>query len=185
MLFPGGPLPLRIFESRYIDMVSDCMKSDSPFGVLLIKDGKEAGVATTYEVGTLAKIVDFYQGSDGLLGVTALGQERFRLIASERQPDGLNVAEVELLEAEAPLPLPEKYAGLPPILAKVLDDLGRLYATEGRDYDNAVWVTYRFIEILPIDLEQKQQSLESSDTAARLKLVDELLDLAREPTNKS
>ena len=100
VLFPGGPLPLRIFEPRYIDMVSASMKSDTPFGVLLIKDGEEAGPATTYEVGTLAKITDFYQGSDGLLGVTALGGQRFRLISNERQHDGLNIGEVELIDAD-------------------------------------------------------------------------------------
>ena len=79
------------------------------------------------------------------------------------------------------MPVPSDYEGLQKILANVLDDLGRLYATEGREYDNAVWLTYRLIEILPIDLGQKQQSLESSDTMARLELVTTLLDTAREP----
>jgi uncharacterized protein len=184
VLFPGGPLPLRLFEPRYIDMVSRCMKSETPFGVLLIKDGEEAGLSTTYEVGTLAKIVDFYQGSDGLLGVTALGGQRFRLISNERQHDGLNIGEVELLEVEANLPLPEKFRALPEMLSNVLDDLGRLYAEHDRRYDDAVWVTYRFLEILPIDLEQKQLSLESSDTVARLQLVDELLDSVRGPAHR-
>jgi len=181
VLFPGGPLPLRIFESRYIDMVSTCMKSDTPFGVLLIKDGDEAGLATTYEVGTLAKITDFYQGSDGVLGVTALGQQRFRLTSSDRQPDGLNIGEVELIEPEASVPLPHKLRQLPEMLANVLDDLGLLYETQARRYEDAVWVTYRFMEILPVDLDQKQQSLESSDTMARLELVGALLDSVRGP----
>ncbi len=181
MLFPGGPLPLRIFESRYIDMVSERMKSDSPFGVVLIKDGAEAGYASTYEVGTLARITDFYQGSDGLLGITAQGGQRCRLISNERQPDGLNIGEVELIEAEEPLSLPDEYRALPKILANVMDDLGRLYESHDRSYDDAVWVTYRFLEILPIDLRQKQLSLESSDTGARLKLVDELLESVRGP----
>jgi Lon protease-like protein len=79
VLFPDGPLPLRIFESRYIDMVGQCMKNESPFGVLLIMEGQETGLATTHEVGTLANITDWYQGSDGLLGVTAVGGQRFRL----------------------------------------------------------------------------------------------------------
>ena len=78
VLFPGGPLPLRIFETRYLDMVSRCMKDDLPFGVLLIREGAEVGPAATCDVGTLARIVDWYQGSDGLLGVTAIGTERFR-----------------------------------------------------------------------------------------------------------
>jgi len=78
VLFPGGPLPLRIFEQRYLDMISSCLKNDSPFGVLLIREGAEVGPATTYDVGTLARITDWYQGSDGLLGVTATGSRRFR-----------------------------------------------------------------------------------------------------------
>jgi Lon protease-like protein len=164
-------------------MVSACMKSDTPFGVLLIKDGEEAGPATTYEVGTLAKITDFYQGSDGLLGVTAMGGQRFRLISNERQHDGLNIGEVELIDAEPALPLPEQFRALPKMLSGVLDDLGRLYEAQDRQYEDAVWVAYRFLEILPIDLEQKQLSLESSDTLARLKLVDELLDSVRGPAH--
>lgn len=152
------------------------MKSDTSFGVLLIKEGIEAGLATTYAVGTLAKIIDFYQGSDGLLGVTASGQQRFRLLASDRQPDGLNIGELELIEPEASLAIPHEFRHLPDMLANVLDDLGLLYEVPGRRYEDAVWVTYRFLEILPIDLEKKQLSLESNDTLARLKLVDELLD---------
>jgi Lon protease-like protein len=160
------------------------MKSETPFGVLLIKDGKEAGPATTYDVGTLAKITDFYQGSDGLLGITALGGQRFRLISSERQHDGLNVGEVELIEAEASLPVPEKFRALPDMLSNVLDDLGRLYEIQDRQIEDAVWVTYRFLEILPVDLDQKQLSLESSDTLARLNLVDGLLDSVRGPAHR-
>lgn len=184
VLFPGGPLPLRIFEPRYIDMVSHCMKANSPFGVLLIREGSEAGLATTHEVGTLARIADWYQGSDGILGVTAIGEQRFRLLASERQNDGLNVGEVELIAAEEPRALPGEYQELQQILAHVLDDLGRLYESQSREYDDAVWVTYRLLEILPIDLEQKQKSLESSDTDARLKLVHDLLDSVRSPVSQ-
>ena len=159
------------------------MKADQPFGVLLIKDGKEAGPATTYEVGSLDRITDFYQGSDGLLGITAMGGQRFRLTANERQSNGLNIGEIELLEPETPLPLPDEYRALPEMLANVLEDLGRLYEVESREYQDAVWVTYRFLEILPIDLEQKQLSLESSDTLARLTLVSELLDSVRGPAD--
>ena len=159
------------------------MKSDTPFGVLLIRDGEEAGPATTYEVGTLAKITDFYQGCDGILGITALGGQRFRLISNERQNDGLNIGDVELIDPEPSCPLPDKFRALTDMLSNVLDDLGRLYRLEDRQFEDAVWVTYRFLEILPIDLKQKQLSLESSDTAARLRLVDELLDSVRGPAS--
>ena len=179
MLFPGGPLPLRIFEPRYLDMVSACMKFDSPFGVLLIRDGHEVGPATTFEVGTLARITDFYQGSDGLLGITAIGLQRFRLLSSSRQDDGLNVGEVELIAPEKPMRLPDQYSALPHMLGNVLQDLGRLYEVTDWNLDDAVWVGYRYLEILPLGLEQKQASLESSDTVGRLSLVDALLDTVR------
>jgi Lon protease-like protein len=159
------------------------MKSDSPFGVLLIKEGEEAGLATTHAVGTLAKITDFYQGSDGLLGITAVGQQRFRLLSSERQADGLIIGQVELIPAEDPMPLPKQSAALAHMLSNVLEDLGRLYESIEWQLDDAVWITYRFLEILPIGLEKKQISLESGDTTARLKLVDELLELVRGPAN--
>ena len=184
VLFPGGPLPLRIFEARYVDMIGRCMKNDEPFGVLLIREGQEAaGPATTFEVGTLARIVDWYQGSDGLLGVTARGERRFRLLDAWREPDGLNVGEIELLPEELQLPLPEEYRPMAKILAGVLDDLGRLYEDFERRLDDAGWVTNRFVEILPIDLEEKQLCLEQSDPVERLRLVRDVLKNVREPIN--
>ena len=182
VLFPGGPLPLRIFEARYLQMVSDCVKNDAPFGVLLIREGGEVGTATTHDVGTLARIIDWYQGSDGLLGVTALGERRFRVLSSHAEPNGLSIGDIEVLPDEPALPLPEEYRAMPNILAGVLDDLGRLYESLDRHMDDATWVTSRFVEILPLDLEQKQRCLESNDPAERLRIVQELLDSARGPS---
>jgi uncharacterized protein len=181
VLYPGGPLPLRIFEPRYLDMISDCLKNDTPFGVLLIRSGSETGPATTYEVGTLARITDWYQGSDGLLGITAVGEQRFRLISVARRADGLNIGEIELLEPEDYQSLPEEYKPLANILAGVLDDLGRLYESLERQYDDAGWVGYRFAEILPITPEQKQSCLEANDVMQRLTLVQEVLNTVRGP----
>jgi Lon protease-like protein len=185
VLFPGGPLPLRIFESRYTDMISHCMKNDSSFGVLLIRDGHESGEATTYDVGTLARITDWYQGSDGLLGVTAAGEQRFRLVSRRRQSDGLNIGEIEVIAAEPDVALPGEYAALGKILRNVLDDLGRLYEAIERRFDDGVWVSYRLVEVLPIELEQKQQFLETSDTLTRLKLIDELMNNVRGPATEN
>jgi len=179
VLFPGGPLPLRIFEPRYLSMISHCMRQESPFGVLLIRDGSEDGLATTHNIGTLARITDWYQGSDGLLGITAIGEQRFRLISSTRQDDGLNIGDIEILDNEPNLPLPEEYQEMAAILAGVLDDLGRLYESLDRHFDDASWVTSRFVEILPIDLEEKQRCLEQSDPVERLRIVRELLDSTR------
>jgi uncharacterized protein len=181
VLFPGGPLPLRIFEARYIDMISERMRTDAPFGVLLIRNGREAGPATTFEVGTLARIRDWYQGSDGLLGITAVGGQRFRLRETHCQDNGLAVGEVDLLPDEAPSPLPEDFRSVATLLAAVLDDLGRLYESLERRYDDAGWVSWRFVEVLPLDLEQKQSCLENSTAEERLQLVTQLLETVRRP----
>lgn len=181
VLYPGGPLPLRIFEPRYIDMISKCLKDDKPFGVLLIREGSEVGRASTYDVGTLARITDWYQGSDGLLGITAVGEQRFRLVASNREADGLNVGQVELLPPDSGPALPEEFKPLANILSGVLDDLGRLYESLDRNYDDADWVGYRFAEILPISPEQKQSCLEATDSLTRLKMMRDVLDSVRGP----
>ncbi len=183
VLFPGGPLPLRIFEARYLDMVSGCLKSDAPFGVLLIKSGAETGQSTVHDIGTLARIVDWYQGSDGLLGVTAIGEQRFRLLSSQSQADGLAIGDVELLPDEPYSKLPADYEGMADILAGVLDDLGLLYKTVDRRFDDAGWVASRFIEILPIALEEKQRCLEQGDPLKRLETVRALLSVSREAKN--
>ena len=179
VLFPGGPLPLRIFEPRYLSMVSHCIKNDSPFGVLLIREGKETGSSTTHHVGTLARITDWYQGSDGLLGITAIGEERFQLISTTRQDDGLNIGEIQVLQNEPTLPLPAEYQEMASILAGVLEDLGRLYESLEKHFDDASWVTSRFVEILPIELEEKQRCLEQSDPIERLRIVRDLLAASR------
>ncbi len=178
VLYPGGPLPLRIFEPRYLDMISKCIKNDSPFGVLLIKTGSEAGPATSYDIGTLARITDWYQGSDGLLGITAVGEQRFRLLSSSQEPDGLNIGEIELIQTGTARTLPEEYRPLANILSGVLEDLGRLYETLDKKYDDAEWVGYRFAEILPITPEQKQNCLEADDPVRRLEMMREVLDTA-------
>jgi Lon protease-like protein len=180
VLFPEGPLPLRIFEPRYLDMISRCLRQNAPFGVLQIQSGSETGAASTWDVGTLARISDWYQGSDGILGVTAVGHERFRLLEQESRPDGLKVGEVELLpEADVVVPLPEEFRPLVQILDSVLDDLGRLYDALPRRHDDAVWVGYRFAEILPIEPRQKQTCLEIDDPLERLRLIADVLDDVR------
>jgi len=179
VLFPGGPLPLRIFEPRYLDMVSRCLKNDESFGVLLIREGSETGAAAVHEVGTMARIVDWYQGSDGLLGITALGQGRFRLLSSRLEPDGLNVGEIEMLRPVASMKLPAEYQPLAPILEGILSDLGLLYESLEKHYDDAYWVACRFLEVLPVEAGQKQQLLESDDVPGMLRLISEMLQRVR------
>ncbi len=175
VLYPGGPLPLRIFEPRYLDMLSASLKGEQPFGVVLIRRGRETGAASIFDIGTLASVTDWYRGSDGVLGVTAVGGQRFRVLSTERRPNGLYVGEVELLPERRAKPLPDEYKPLAGILADVLDDLGRLYEALDRRYDDAGWVGYRFAEILPISPEEKQSCLETDDPVQRLKIVRKVL----------
>ncbi len=183
VLFPGGPLPLRIFEARYLDMVSNCMKNNTPFGVLLLVSGPEVGgkgMAGTAAIGTLATIADWYQGTDGLLGVTALGTDRFRLLSASRQDDGLNLGEIELLPPEPVVPVPEEFAGWSSLLQAVLDDLGKLYELAERRYDDASWLGFRFAEILPVEMPERQRLLEMTDPVQRLHALRPLLRQVRE-----
>ncbi len=175
VLYPGGPLPLRIFEPRYLDMISSCLKTETPFGVVLIREGYETGPVTTYDVGTLARITDWYQGSDGLLGITAVGENRFRLLSLDCQDDGLNVGDVELMDEERTADLPAEYQSMAQILAGVLGNLGRLYEPLDKNYTDAGWVSYRFAEILPIRPEEKQSCLEIEDPIERLNMVKNVL----------
>ena len=160
-------------------MISHCLKSETMFGVVLIRDGRETGPVSMHNTGTLARIADWYQGSDGLLGVTAIGAERFRLLASDRQPDGLNVGDIEIIDDADNTPLPEEFRRLAQVLAGVLGDLGKLYESLDERYDDAGWVGYRFAEILPIDSVQKQWCLETDDPIERLHLVRKVLQTVR------
>jgi Lon protease-like protein len=180
VLFPGGPLPLRIFESRYLDMVSMCMKEERSFGVLLIQSGSETGDVKTVAVGTKARVSDWYQGSDGILGITAIGMERFRLSSCSRQDDGLYVGSVSPLKPERHQDMPDKYRPMGALLKGIIDDLGKLYENIETRYDDATWVGYRFAEILPISLEEQQHCLKIDDAIGRLKFLRPLLRSIRQ-----
>ena len=179
-LLPGGPLPLRVFEPRYLDMVSRCLKEDSGFGVVLLKSGSETGPAEWHSIGTLATIVDWDQLDDGTLGVTALGSARFRIIGHERKPDGLNVAEVEYLPADVRQTVPARYHHLARLVEGVLGELGPHYQFVEPDFEDAGWVGYRLAEILPIGPEQRQLLLEFTDPLDRLSVLDSVLQKLRE-----
>jgi uncharacterized protein len=174
VLFPDGPLPLRIFETRYVDMVSRCMREDQRFGVALIREGSEVGPADTFDIGTMAKIVDFHQLSDGFLGLSCVGEQRFRILNRSRQADGLNLAGVESLAREAKTAVPERHARLAELLKTVLPQLGEVYAGIEMHLDDAVWIGHRLAEILPIAAAEKQFCLELNDPIQRLDVLSPL-----------
>jgi uncharacterized protein len=172
VLFPGGPLRLRIFEPRYLDMVRHCLKGSRAFGVVLILEGEEAGeVVSVADNGTSARVVDFNTLPDGLLGIDCLGEQRFRVLRRWQQGDGLNVAEVEYLPDDPPCALPAELAHLGELLREVLPQLGERYAHAVAHYEDAGWVGNRWAEVLPLTAAERQQLLELADPLARLTQV--------------
>ena len=170
VLFPGGPLPLRIFETRYTDMVRRCMRTQEPFGVVLIQEGDEAGVvATTATVGCTARIVDFHTLHDGLLGISCVGERKFRVLRVWRADDGLNMGEVAWLPAEPELPVPADCERLASTLRRALEELAEHYENVARKFDDAAWIGARVAELLPIELADKQALLELDDPIERLR----------------
>ncbi len=170
VLFPGGPLPLRIFETRYLDMVGRCLKADIGFGVVATREGDRDGTGV-HQVGTLARIIDWYQFDDGLLGITALGQSKFLLRSIRQQHDGLNLGQVDFLEAEPEIELPVRYQHLLALLQSLMGELEAQYRFVEKRFGDASWIGCRLAEILPLSLDQKQMCLEISDPVRRLEVL--------------
>lgn len=170
VLFPDGFLPLRIFEQRYLKMVRDCASNDSDFGVCLILEGEEAiAPVKPALVGTVAEIVDWYTLEDGLLGVSAIGADRFRVTHTQRLANGLMMGQVELLPEPPTQVVPEEYSVLTQVLARFMDKVGDKYPAFSPDkLDDANWVGYRLAELLPLATIEKQQLLELNDPLKRL-----------------
>jgi uncharacterized protein len=174
VLFPGGPLPLRIFETRYLDMVRSCMRGDQRFGVVLIREGGEVGPAETFDVGTMARIIDFHQLSDGFLGLSCVGEQRFRIVNRSRQADGLNLAQIDWIAAEPTVEVPHHHVHLAELLKTVLPELGEVYSGIEMHLSDAAWVGHRLAEILPIAATEKQFCLELEDPIRRLDVLSPL-----------
>ncbi len=169
IVMPDGYMPLRLFERRYIDMVKDCFKSDTGFGICLIRKGREAGeFAEPYPVGTLVSIVDFDQGSDGLLQITAKGQEEFRLVSHSLSDTGLLFGEVEILPARLLTPMQPEYEMLAQKLEMIMNYLDTDIRAEERHFDDADWVCHRLLEVLPLAPEAKFELLQMESNIERL-----------------
>lgn len=169
VLYPGGHLSLRVFERRYLDMVRECSRRGSGFGVCLILKGQEVGEpATPAAVGTVARIIDFSHGDGGLLGIVAQGEERFRVNRTRVRSDGLVTGQVEHWPAERRQIVPVEFSLLQTILGRLLEHMGPQWRhATSADYDDASWLGFRLAELLPLEQEEHQQ-LELTDPVRRL-----------------
>ena len=183
ILFPGSKLPLRIFEPRYLDMVSACMRSKREFGIALSRKVPQPGMLETYATGTLATIIDWNQGNDGLLGITVLGTNKFELLSMIKQEDGLNIGEIKTIEREEDFKAPPNFDNMISLLEAILDDID-LHDDREKFFESASWVSFRYAEILPLKIEDKQKCLEINDPILRLNFLEPLIKLIREKSQQ-
>lgn len=176
VLFPGGVLPLRVFEQRYMDMTKACLQDDTPFGVCLIKDGNEVGSpAIPHEVGCLARITDWDMQQLGVLNLKAVGVRRFRVLESRVEANGLTVAKAQLLPVEPSLTLPPEHAACAGVLKHIVKRVGEDKFEAPLSFEDAVWIGYRLAEVLPLKMAAKQSMLEMNDTIVRLEVLHRFL----------
>ncbi|HSF48634.1 MAG TPA: LON peptidase substrate-binding domain-containing protein [Burkholderiales bacterium] len=172
VLFPGSLLPLKIFEQRYVDMLKACLRDSQPFGVFLIRKGAEVGApAVPYRVGCLAHILDWEMPQLGVFHVKALGAQKVRISGTKTQPNGLLTAAAETLEPDADTPLAPEYAICARVLHMIIEKIGEERFHSPLRFDDAVWVSYRLAEVLPIGLHVRQQILELNESAARFEVL--------------
>lgn len=176
VLFPDGLLPLRIFEQRYMDMAKDCLKREQPFGVCLIRNGREVGVPADPEgVGCMARIIEWDMQQLGVLQVKVRGGQRFRILQSNVTAAGLTRARVELLPDGTDAPLPAAFAACARLLRAVLEEHGEGIVTAPLQFDSSAWVGARLCEILPVPLAAKQRLLELDDGLQRIEILHKFL----------
>ena len=170
VLVPGGALGLRIFETRYLDMVRECGRSGSGFGVCLILDGEEAGApATPTAIGTEARIEDFDTTPEGLLTLRVRGARRFRVRRTRVRADGLILGDVDWCAPDPDDPLRPEHVLLGDVLRQTLERTGdgAIDIPQAR-CDDAAWVGWRLTELLALDDDVRQALLQEDDPHARL-----------------
>jgi Lon protease-like protein len=179
VLFPGGVLPLRVFEQRYIDMTKACLRDGRPFGVVMIAAGDEVATDGTppsfADVGTLARIVSVDLHDSGVLHVAGEGLGRFRVLRHRVEKNRLVVADIADLPVEPKVALPADAAPLARLLELMAARVGPRRFPSPPAFDDASWVGYRLAELLPLPLPIKQTMLEVNDAAVRLAALSKFL----------
>lgn len=186
VLFPRGVLPLRVFETRYVDMVREQLRADAPFGVCRITRGSEVGSVAEHEpIGCLAHIVDWDMPQPGVLHIRVVAGERFRVLAS-RIERGLPRARIEPLPADAVVVPPGHLMASVELLRELIEQVAaRAAAGEAAvieppyELESAGWVANRIAELLPLPAEQRQALMVLDDPLERLVRVDALVRAAR------
>lgn len=177
-LFPGGRLPLQIFETRYIDMVKNCLKKEHGFVIVSIKEGQEVGQSPeVYQVGTYVEIIDWNSLPSGLLGITVEGHQRVNLSSISVENNNQMLATIDFIEAEESISVPSSYSNLIDILKSIKNNPVIHNLNLSINYQNASELSCRLSELLPFNIEDKQALLELQDPIERLDRVQAILDV--------
>ena len=177
IVLPKGRIPLQLFEPRYIDMLTRCLKEDRGFVIVLLREGLETRRhAAFYDIGTYVRIVDFQQLDNGLLGITVEGDYKVAVVKTWQAPDGLNMGDVEGLLMEPDLPVPDRLTELSSVLKALLRHPVVSDLDMSVDFDNARDVGWRLTELLPLDKHEKQRLVELQDPLERLDRLHGFLD---------
>lgn len=186
VLFPDGVIALKIFEARYLDMIKQCLREKTEFGVVsLIKNtsnNNEDEPPTFANIGTLALIEDFDPVQPALYMTKSFGTQRFKLLHSTQQDNGLWVGEVELLDKDPQIPIPQEHRGVAKLLDEIIsviqseDLLGDAPFKKPFRTDDCGWVSNRLAELLPISLAQKNHLLAQTNPRIRLDLITEIIE---------
>lgn len=186
ILFPDGIIALKIFEARYLDMIKQCLREKTEFGVVsIIKDSTTTSedISLSFsEIGTLAQIEDFDPIQPALYMTKSFGTQRFKLVNCQQESNGLWMGDVELLENDPLIPVPQEHQRV----AKLLDDIISVIQSEDLlgespfrkpfKVDDCGWVSNRLAELLPISLAQKNHLLAQTNPRIRLDLVTEIIE---------
>ncbi|MDO9466424.1 MAG: LON peptidase substrate-binding domain-containing protein [Thiobacillus sp.] len=176
VVFPGGQLPLRIFEPRYLDMVKQAIADNTPFGICGIREGQETGTpAVPYQVGTRVYVTDWDMPQTGILHIDTQAQDRFVIRNLRTEPSGLLIGTVESVSSEAATAVPDDLELAVEILRHIVNEYGDAHFAAPHEFDNAVWVGYRLSEVLPLKHSIKQNLLEMNDSVTRLRILTEFL----------
>jgi hypothetical protein len=186
VLFPDGLLSLRVFEVRYLDMITKCRKAGAPFGVVSLTEGSEVrqpGVQEAFsQVGTLATIHDFEAPQAGLMLVRATGTQRFRIRNSDQLKHGLWIADVESMPPDMKVTIPEDLQGTADALERLIQSLqlkpghpGPMPLLPPWQLSDCGWVANRWCELLPLPVALKQRLMELDNPLVRLELVSDVL----------
>jgi Lon protease-like protein len=181
VLLPGGRMPLQIFERRYLDLVRDCLKSSQPFGVVWIRQGAEVagpgrGDLDLGDYGTCARIVDWDQLANGLLGITVEGGERFELFDTREGDNGLVIGEVTVGEAADPHPMEAGWQSISDVLNSLQTHPHVERLNLSVNHEDAWSVGYALLQLLPIEERIKYELLGVETAEELMAELDALLN---------